>query len=32
MPGRVTADLIHRTGRGIAYTKSPFAYLFRRIR
>jgi hypothetical protein len=24
----VTADLIHETGRGIAYTKSPFAYLF----
>ena len=24
----VTADLIHESGRGIAYTKSPFAYLF----
>lgn len=27
----VTRDLLHRTGRGIPYTKSPFAYLFRRI-
>lgn len=25
----VTAGLVHRTGRGVAYTKSPFAYLFR---
>ena len=24
----VTADLIHDSGRGIGYTKSPFAYLF----
>lgn len=24
----VTADLIHELGRGVAYTKSPFAYLF----
>ena len=24
----VTADLIHELGRGIGYTKSPFAYLF----
>ena len=24
----VTAELIHESGRGIAYTKSPFAYLF----
>ena len=24
----VTADLIHESGRGIAYTKSSFAYLF----
>jgi hypothetical protein len=23
-----TSELLHRTGRGIAYTKSPFAYLF----
>jgi hypothetical protein len=27
----VTADLLHERGRGIAYTKSPFAYLFRRV-
>lgn len=27
----VTSDLIHETGRGIAYTKSPFAYLFERV-
>jgi len=27
-PTNVTAELIHGTGRGIAYTKSPFAYLF----
>ena len=25
----VTQDLIHESGRGVAYTKSPFAYLFR---
>lgn len=24
----VTSDLLHERGRGIAYTKSPFAYLF----
>ena len=24
----VTSEVLHRTGRGIAYTKSPFAYLF----
>lgn len=24
----VTADLIHESGRGVAYTRSPFAYLF----
>ncbi len=23
---------LHRTGRGVAYTRSPFAYLFRRVR
>lgn len=28
----VTADLIHESGRGIAYTKSPFAYLFQLAR
>lgn len=27
----VTADLVHGIGRGVAYTRSPFAYLFRRI-
>jgi hypothetical protein len=27
----VTADLIHESGRGIAYTKSPFAYLFQLV-
>jgi len=26
----VTGELLHDTGRGIAYTKSPFAYLFER--
>jgi len=24
----VTVELLHETGRGVAYTKSPFAYLF----
>ena len=27
----VTEDLLHETGRGIAYTRSPFAYLFERV-
>lgn len=27
----ITVDLLHETGRGIGYTKSAFAYLFRRI-
>ncbi|MGI9528232.1 MAG: hypothetical protein ACR2NG_00845 [Acidimicrobiia bacterium] len=27
----ITAALLHERGRGIAYTKSPFAYLFTRI-
>ena len=27
----VTREYLHGTGRGIAYTKSPFAYLFERI-
>lgn len=27
----VTAELLHRTGRGVGYTKSPFAYLFERV-
>lgn len=29
-PVEVTVDLLHRTQRGIAYTTSPFAYLFER--
>lgn len=29
--GEVTVELLHRTGRGIGYTKSPFAYLFTSI-
>ncbi len=28
---KLTAEMIRERGRGIAYTKSPFAYLFRRI-
>lgn len=30
-PTEVDAELLHGTGRGIAYTRSPFAYLFERI-
>lgn len=30
-PVDVTIELIELTGRGVAYTKSPFAYLFRRV-
>lgn len=30
-PVDVTVELIERTGQGVAYTKSPFAYLFRRV-
>lgn len=30
-PIEITPDLLHERGRGVAYTKSPFAYLFRRI-
>ena len=29
-PTEITPELLHRTGRGIAYTRSPFAYLFQR--
>ncbi len=29
-PTTVTADLLHKAGRGIAYTRSPFAYVFQR--
>ncbi len=27
----ITAELLHELGRGIAYTRSPFAYLFQRM-
>ncbi len=27
----ITIELLHETGRGIAYTRSPFAYLFERV-
>ncbi len=30
-PQSITAETLHRLGRGIAYTKSPFAYIFRRL-
>jgi hypothetical protein len=30
-PVEVTVELLHELGRGIGYTKSPFAYLFERI-
>jgi len=30
-PVDVTAELLHSTGRGVAYTRSPFAYLFERV-
>ena len=30
-PQPVTIETLHETGRGIGYTKSPFAYLFTRI-
>lgn len=29
-PQSITAEALHETGRGIGYTKSPFAYLFTR--
>ena len=28
---RISIELLHETGRGIGYTKSPFAYLFTRL-
>ncbi|MEQ8718104.1 MAG: hypothetical protein RIE08_10910 [Acidimicrobiales bacterium] len=31
-PVEITAELIERTGRGVAYTNQAFAYLFRRVR
>lgn len=30
-PTDVSVELLHRTGRGVAYTRSPFAYLFERV-
>lgn len=27
----VTKESLHTSGRGVAYTKSPFAYLFERV-
>ncbi len=30
-PADITSELLHERGRGIAYTKSPFAYLFTRV-
>lgn len=30
-PVSITADLLHASGRGIGYTKSPFAYMFTRV-
>ncbi len=30
-PQTITAVSLHRTGRGIAYTRTPFAYLFTRV-
>lgn len=29
-PTTITPDLLHKSGRGIAYTRSPFAYVFQR--
>ena len=31
-PQVITAELLHESGRGIGYTKSPFAYLFTRVK
>lgn len=30
-PQTITTETLHQTGRGIGYTKSPFAYLFTRV-
>ena len=30
-PVEITPAMLHQRGRGISYTKSPFAYLFRRV-
>ena len=29
-PQAITAETLHQSGRGIGYTKAPFAYLFTR--
>lgn len=31
-PADVSRESLHRSGRGVAYTRSPFAYLFERVR
>ena len=31
-PQTITVERLHELGRGIAYTKSPFAYVFQRVR
>lgn len=31
-PMTITREVLHELGRGVAYTKSPFAYIFRRVR
>ncbi|MDJ0348411.1 class I SAM-dependent methyltransferase [Cryobacterium sp. PH29-G1] len=30
-PQAITTDILHHSGRGVGYTKSPFAYLFTRM-
>ncbi len=30
-PQTITVESLHELGRGVAYTRSPFAYLFRRV-
>jgi len=31
-PSSITVESLHELGRGVAYTKSPFAYVFQRVR
>lgn len=31
IPEPITADMLHESNRGVAYTKTPFAYLFTRV-
>jgi hypothetical protein len=31
-PADISREALHEAGRGIAYTRSPFAYLFERIK